>query len=431
MNCKDIKEKMWDYLLNDNVPQEMKKHFEHCSSCKTEFEQLQDLIQSLKPKVKINASDNFVNNTIEKLTMEDKKMKKKIPFWTKTIAAVMLVLLVSFVVFFSINPTYQVSASPANQIFEESIIALSKSESMGIKMKIRTLKGDNFDMIGTNYGFVKHDIKVDFSSPKKWRIEKPGRTVICDGNNQYLDIQNRGFVLKADTNSGFVEWLRIFFSPDKILEMEKENAQKDKSNYTVKETKNQLILTVYSKAQGDFTNDYMKNSSVIESDNKRIFCFDKKTHQLLSFKLYIIKDNKEILMMKTTDIKYDEIFDAKDFDVQTFGDKEIKNIEDLDSQVDEQLKSKTPEEITHYFFEACAANDWGKVEKVYSDLESKAKDYYGGLQIIEIGKSFQSGRYPGFFVPYSIKLKSGHIKKHNLAIRNDNQGKMWRVDGGF
>lgn len=431
MNCKEIKEKMWDCLLEDNLPQEMEEHFKHCPNCRTEFEQLQQFIQSLKPKIKISASDNFVNNTIEKLNMEDKKMKKKIPLWTKTIAAVMLILLFGFAVFFSANPTQKMSASPANQIFAKSLITLSQSKSMRVELKIRTLKRDNFDLIGTDYGFVKHSIKVKFSNPKKWRIEKSGRTVVCDGKNQYLNIQNREFILKADTNAGFVGWLSIFFTPDKILEIEKERSEKQKSNYTVKETKDQLVLTVYSQAQGDFTNDYLKNSSVMESDNKRIFYFDKKTHQLLSFKLYVIKDKKEILVMKTTDIQYDEMFDAKDFDVQNFGDKKIRNSEDLNTQVDEEIKNKTPEEIAHYFFESCAANEWENVEKVYPYLDAGTKDYLGGLQIIEIGQSFKSGRYSGFFVPYTIKLKSGHTKKHKLAIRNDNPEKMWRVDGGI
>ena len=433
MNCKDIKKKMIDCLSDEDISQELKEHFTHCSTCRAEFEQLQQVVQNLKPKMEIRASENFVNNTIKKLNKEENKMKRKIPFWSKVAAAVLLVLAISFAVNFNTNSVNPVCASPVNQIFAESIKAFSKNKSMRIEMKIRTLKGDNFELIGTGYGFVKHQIKVDFSTnPQKWSITKSGRTVICDGKNQYLDIQNFGFVLKGDRNTGFVEWLRIFLTPEKILEIEKERSEKDQSNYTVKETNNHLILTVLSKAQGDFANDYMKNSSVTESDNKRVFCFDKHTHQLVSFELYIIKDKKEILIMKTTQIKYDEVFDSKDFGLQQFGDKEIKNAEDLMPKADEELKAKTPEEIARYFFEACAANDWEKVAKVAPYLTTpQGKEYLGGLEIIEIGKAFKSGQYAGYFVPYTIKLKSGHTQKHNLAIRNDNPEGMWRVDGGI
>jgi hypothetical protein len=433
MNCKDVKTSMIDYLSNDDIPQEMKEHFSHCKTCKAEFEQLQRLMQTLKPKIEIKTSENFTNNIIHKLNMEDKKMKKRIPFWTKIAAVLALALLTStlLTVLLNRNSNYQVSAHPANQVFAESIIAFSKNKSMRMEMKIRTLKGDNFELIGTEYGFVKYRIKVDFSSPKKWIIEKPRRRALCDGKNQYLDIQGFDFVIKTDTNAGFVGWLSLFFMPDRILEIEKERSEKDKSNYTVKETKEQLILTVYSKAQGDFTNDYMKNSSVSESDNKREFCFDKKTHQLQSFNLYIVKGKKEILVMKTTKIEYDEEFDAQEFDVQIFGNKKIKNAEDLNPQADKELKAKTPEEIARYFFEACASSDWEKVEKVYPYISAKTKDYLSGLQVVEIGKSFKSGQYPGYFVPYTIKLKSVYTKTFNLAVRNDNYEKMWMVDGGI
>ena len=431
MNCKETKEKMWDYLLNDNLPQELDEHFAHCSDCSAEFEQMKQIIQTLKPKAEIRASADFTNNTIQKLKKEKQTMKKRVPFYVKVAAMMVLFATSLWVILLNNNSQSVVSATPANQIFAQSIIALSKSSSMHIKMKIRTLKGDNFELIGTDYGFVTHHIKVDFSTPKKWLIEKKGRTVICDGKNQYLNMQNEDFVIKAGVSVGFVGWLSILFTPEKILEIEKERSLKDNSNYTVNETKDQLILTVYSKAQGDFTNDYLKNSSVMESDNKRVFCFDKKTDQLLSFKLYIIKDKKEILIMKTTYIKYDEVFKESEFGVQTFGIKEIKNAEDLTPKTDEYLKTKTPEEIARYFFDACAQNEWEKAEKIYPFMNFMEKRSLSGLEIIEIGTSFKSGTYPGVFVPYSIKLKSGHIKKHNVAIRNDNEEKMWMIDGGI
>ena len=429
MNCKETQKVMIDYLFNDNIVQEFKNHLEHCPTCCKEFEQMKYVVQKLKPNIEIKTSSNFINNTIQKLNMEDKKMKKKIPFWSKVAAAILLGVAVTslFTVFSDRNTNNNVSACPANQIFAQSLIALSKSKSMCIEMKIRTLEGDNFELIGTKYGFVKHKIKVEFSSPKKWVIQKPKRTVVCDGKNQYLDIQIFDFVIKGDVNCGFVGWLQILLTPEKILEIEKEQSEKYKSNYTVKETKKQLILTVYNKAQGDYTNDYLKNSSIWDSDNKRVFCFDKKTHQLLSFKLYIIENNKETLVMKTTKITFNEDY----FDASILSNKPIKDAEDFTPKQDEEIKNKTPEEIARYFFEACAANDWKKVEVVDPYINSKMKEHLGGLQIVEIGKSFKSGSYRGYFVPYTIKLKSGHTKKHNLAVRNDNPEKIWTIDGGI
>ena len=325
MNCKDIKEKMSDYLLDDNLPQEFEEHLAHCPDCSAEFEQLEHFLQTLKPKVNVRASDNFTNNIIKKMKKEKKKMKKRTSTYLKIAAVILLLTIPASIFVFNKNADSGTSGVyAANRIFTESLITLSKNTSMSMEMKIRTVPGDNFELIGTDYDFVNHRIKVEFSSPKKWMMEKQGRRVLCDGENQYLEIKNHNFILKASKNAGFVSWLSIFLTPDKILETEKNNSEKTGSNYTVKEIDNQLVLTVFESAQGDFTNDYLKNSTVTGSDNKRVFCFDKNTFQLLSFELYIIENGKETLIMKTTEIKYDVVFNPEEFGVKNFGNKEIK-----------------------------------------------------------------------------------------------------------
>lgn len=61
----------------------------------------------------------------------------------------------------------------------------------------------------------------------------------------------------------------------------------------------------------------------------------------------------------------------------------------------------------------------------------KLKNIYGGLELISLGEPFKSGLFPGEFVPYKIRLKSGEIKEFNLALRNDNPTKTWKIDGGI
>ena len=106
-------------------------------------------------------------------------------------------------------------------------------------------------------------------------------------------------------------------------------------------------------------------------------------------------------------------------------------IKDLEVKPDEVLKTKTPEEIARYFFEACAKSDWEKVIKVLPELDTHIKELLGGIELIEIGKSFQSGEYQGYFVPYTIKFQSGYIKKFNLAVKKENRYQMWMIDGGY
>ena len=96
----------------------------------------------------------------------------------------------------------------------------------------------------------------------------------------------------------------------------------------------------------------------------------------------------------------------------------------------EKYKKMTPKEVAEALFTACAEENWDEFQKYWPD-SGQMKDYLGGLEIISIGEPFQKGAYPGWFVPYEIKLKNGHVKKHNLAIRNDNAAKRYMFDGGI
>jgi hypothetical protein len=102
----------------------------------------------------------------------------------------------------------------------------------------------------------------------------------------------------------------------------------------------------------------------------------------------------------------------------------------VEQEIDTVLQNKTPEEIARFFFESCRNADWENVKKVYPfNLEYLRRNYVN-LEIIEIGIPLERSDI-GFYVPYKIKLKSGKIRQHKLAIRNDNPQNMWEIDGGI
>ncbi len=87
------------------------------------------------------------------------------------------------------------------------------------------------------------------------------------------------------------------------------------------------------------------------------------------------------------------------------------------------------QEVAQKFFQACAEENWDEVRKFWS-ASQRFKDIYGGLKIISIGTPFQRDKYPGWYVPYEITLKSGEVHKHNLALRPGPYGRFV-VDGGI
>lgn len=98
----------------------------------------------------------------------------------------------------------------------------------------------------------------------------------------------------------------------------------------------------------------------------------------------------------------------------------------------------TSKQATKRFFTALQNNDFESILPIWDALQitdkevlEEIKSIYGGLEIIEIGEPFKSGLYPGEFVPYKIRFKSGEVEQFNLALRNDNPTKTWIVDGGL
>ncbi len=96
-----------------------------------------------------------------------------------------------------------------------------------------------------------------------------------------------------------------------------------------------------------------------------------------------------------------------------------------------EIGKMSPDEAARAFFDACGKEDWKEVGK-FLPFSPHPRVYLAVLEVISIGTPFQSGPFPEhWFVPYEIKLKSGRIKKHNLALKKDKVAKRFIVDGGY
>ena len=106
-----------------------------------------------------------------------------------------------------------------------------------------------------------------------------------------------------------------------------------------------------------------------------------------------------------------------------------RKLDDLGQQ-DEKYR-RMSQEAAQAFLKALSEEDWQEVSKFDSDSVSQPyKDKYGGLEIISIGESFKPDDYYGWKVPYEVRLKSGEIQKHDLALDVGPDG-QFVVDGGI
>ena len=115
-----------------------------------------------------------------------------------------------------------------------------------------------------------------------------------------------------------------------------------------------------------------------------------------------------------------------------------KELSDADNAGYMQQTGTTPEQVARTFFEACGREDWTEAAKFWPPgsrypLDDRLKNYFGGLQIVSLGKPFTGWiagkKAGGVWVPYEIRLKNGRVKHFALQLQLDN--KSWCVEGGL
>jgi len=412
-------------ISKDNIEEAIKKKLSFTAGAELHDRMLNEVLnaQEQSKKTKSAATRPRIGRII---------MKSSI---TKLATAAAIIIAIVLATHFMNESIPKVSAQ---EVLALATKAVSNLRSVYIKAEIRTIAHDNFELIGLDYDFVSNEMWKEFDgTPQgKWRVEKPGRVVVMDGESSLLLIRPN-HAAKGGITTGFVGWLKPLLDVNKVLDSEIKLAQEQGSELLLThqqglDGKDKLLVSVEALAQGDFTNDWVKNKSISASDNLRIYTFDAETKLLETLEVYVHTAGEDVLVLQITDIEYNLDIDPALFaleipeDVIWYG--EPKELAD-----NEKYEQMGPKEMAEAFFQACADENWDELLNFWpaSEVDQRFKDYLGGIEIISIGEPFKSGRYAGWFVPYEIKFKNGQTKKMNLAVRNDNPAQRYVVDGGI
>jgi outer membrane lipoprotein-sorting protein len=428
MTCRQAQKHLVD-LLDSQPPDgasELSSHLAACASCAREYAAIQVAIGRIQPRLRVQASPDFKERVMNEIMQTETKRSRwrlvpRLAF--AGAAAIVAVLLFA-----------QHGQSPAVSLLAQSAQAMSNVQSVHISARMRTRPAENFEYINADCDWVPLEIWKQFSDPPKWRVEKPGRVVVMDGTSSLLLIKPNG-AARGGPRTGFVEWLKALLDTEQVLEKELAAARAQQATARVAEEKHngarQLVLAVKRAAQGDFTNDWLLNKTVSDSNHTRIYRFDPDTKRLEGMQLVLHAKTGDVAVFEITAIRYNEAFDPALFTL-ALPDNVIWSV------APEQMPAAQPlpqsaKEAAVTLFGGFAREDWEQVLLVFpaSAVDPRLQKAFGGLQVISIGEPFQSGLYRGWFVPYEIRLKSGAIKKHNLALRNDNPAHRWVWDGGL
>jgi outer membrane lipoprotein-sorting protein len=424
MTCRTARRQMPD-LFDTTDASELREHLAGCGECAAAFEEMRNAVALAGVPERVCASPGFKDRTMGRLAAEMQVAQAPRRGWNLPVLRLVVAAGLLLTIFVAAP-----GRGPAS-LLAQSVEALNAVQSVHIMARMRAPAGDNFETIGPQYEFQPVEMWKEFGSRGRWRVENAGRVAAMDGTESMLFIKRSNSAVRGGRHPGFVEWLKPLLDPQTVLASELTAAQRGVLHKAaIRQDGALIVLTSSRKAAGDFTNDWARNRSITESDHTRVYRFDASTHLLTGLQVTLHEGGKDTLVFEITSIRYNEAMPDELFAVNVPDDASW-DVPPEQMAVSGVLPS-TAREAAAAFLDGLANRDWTRVESVYraGTVPDGLRREAEGMQVVYIGEPFQSGIYPGWFVPYEVRL-GGHVKHWNLAVRNDNPQHRWIQDGGF
>ncbi len=343
------------------------------------------------------------------------------------------VLSAAAVVLLAVVISGQAPVYAARKYLEGAVQAMSDLRSLHMELRIRTVGHESFEYTDPRADFIRHNVVVSYGEPTVWRIEKSDRKILWNGlkSYQWIPTLRSGWVSDVELADGFVEYL---INPTRLLEGEILVARHTKgADYELTELPDGICLVVTMPAQGDFAaSDYMLNTSLLETNTRRTYHFDKQSGRLRYAHIEGLFPEGERTLLETELIRYDVPVDTA---LLTALPDEIEWSELAAPEGNGLLCGIEPEEAARRIF--TAMHDWDEelldvaLHFYKGEAWKVVKRHYKRVELLHVGKAFRSGAYVGWFVPCRVRKADGSIEELNLALRNDNRDTIWLVDGGL
>jgi outer membrane lipoprotein-sorting protein len=441
MNCTQCEERLVDYaegLLGDQAAA-IEAHLAECPACRARLEELKLLSGALKesvPAVDEAFAERVVMNRIitEQATeLRRLKMKKRLQLIGAGTAAV-AALAACIALFVFLGPAENGRALAA-EVLAKGAAEASNLKAVHLKCRMRSLPNENFMLVGPTYDFIEMDVWRQFGGPLKYRIEKPGRVVVSDGESAVMFIKDFNRAMKGPAGADFdASWLRDLADLEGAMSAQLRDSLAGEGNLsTARETVDgKLKLTVTAEVKPADVGEYLRGKFMMTSDTRRVLRFDAETRRLEAVKIFMHAKPEDVLVFEVTAIEYNPELPASIFKLEL--PKDVSWLTPPAPLPDnEKYVLMKPKEVAQAFFDACDKNEWDEVQKFWSGkVDDRMKKFLSDLKLVSLGEPFQSKPFPGWFVPYEVTSRSSsETRKFNLAIRNDNPAKRWVVDGGL
>lgn len=395
-----------------------------------------EIEKTLAPNCEFRASKTLKEKVMQAAEREDTPEKTvRLSSWKTvfaTCAAVAAIIVLVILIKPGMTPLYA-----EESIFARAARFFNKVSGYAITFEARTLPNDNFSYVNASKSFVNHEMKV--CSDGRWQLDKGGRIAEFDGENVWVWLPEKewGWKMDAANESGVLEQYEMFLHIGDMMQRLEDYAQSH-HEFTCRksETDSEITLFIKAPAQGDFQNDYAKNSSILESNTRQTYTFSKTDGRLLSFKIDALFLGIPRTILKIKEINYNATLTESDFvlpaTIEWIDETSAYIAEMANTLPVDQFIGISPEKAAEKLFEVMKTWDEASLKVVMRTYPlTKMQEKYKGCTLIEHGEAFKSGLYEGVFVPCTVKFADGSTRKMKIALRKDNAIGTWCVDGGL
>jgi hypothetical protein len=437
--CRDMLAACAEGLLTRDESLECHRHLESCAECAAEYQAVTSLQRRLVARGQLAAEVSLVPSVMRRVqqhqkakeTIMSKILRHRWGFGLGAAigaaAAIVLLLVLS-------TPN---AHARAEEILARGARAIAKITSIHLRGQVRAYPADNFGGISPDSPFCSIELWKQWSPELKWRVEKPGRVCLMDGQCTLMFIKPNSTAVKfpkSSTSAFDTDWLQRIANLSNAITNELKNAlalgwKLSVTEETGADGRAKSVVTVMAKS-GVPEDDYCKNTFMDNADTRRVYRFDAQTELLEAVQVYLVRTSGEVQIFELSQIDYDQSIAPEVWHIELPADVSWAQLpQDIPKLPDnEKYASMTSEQAARAFFEACGREDWTEAGKFFSPINDRLKQYLGGLEVISIGESFTSKGATGRFVPYEIKLRP---QEFDLRVSNDNPAKRYVITGLF
>lgn len=442
MKCEEFSKYMVDLCDKDVHPeleQVCKRHMEECAACKAYYEEYMTVVDKLRPHGDLQriALNEAPHASLPKKPSGYRLLYRKVGQIAASILLFGLGVWTGLSNFFAADADAMKSVP---MVFEQAIKGAKNVGSFVIDLSIRTDPNENLAHIDPNADFIRMKISVLHQNDSMfWRLEKSGgRTIVFDGKEQFL-WNNDGLMLRGTPAWGMLEEFASLLHPETLLERQKEAVSTSEyARAETTETDQCIQVTTYTKFYGGGVGSLLKKGKSEVSDCVIENVFTKQDGLLREIRIWIEHGGRRTLVLKSEKIVYNVLLDREQLiRLPETADGQWLEVEDPKVRAGARLQMLQQETATEAARRIMTALVTGAPESAkealyyYGQLLPAATQRMQGCKVSGFSTPKDKEDYAGVFVFYTLTHPDGTSETRHIALRRDNDQRIWIVDGGL